>query len=283
MLGKSTQPTPHSMPPENSSSDSAHPKGVRLRGQTVLVTRPAEQAQSLGKHLERLGANVILHPAIEIKPPADLAKLDASLANLKRSDSYPWVVFVSSNGVKQFYNRFQQQGLSLELLEGRSVAAIGSATLAQLGTIGIKKVHTPAVSNSESLAELIIDQAAKQSVLIIRADRGSDELATRLKRATINFQEVAAYRSTDVKSADPAISQMISDGKVDWITMTSSAIASSTIRLFRDSITASSGKAKTVSISPRTSQAMRDLGVEPDAEAVDFNTAGVVEAMHNFA
>ena len=270
------------MPPENQPSDSAQSQGDPLRGQTVLVTRPAEQAGSLREHLERQGVSVIVHPAIEIKPPADFSKLDASLATLKRTDSYQWVVFVSGNGVKHFFDRLKQQDLSIDLLKDRNVAAIGAATLAQLETVGIRKVRSPAVSNSESLAELIIEQASGQRVLIIRADRGSDELANRLKGATIDFEEVVAYRSTDVKSADPAVVKMISEGKIDWVTMTSSAIASSSIRLFGDAITNSGGKVKTVSISPRTSQAMRDLGFEPDAEAVKFNMAGIVAAMQNF-
>ena len=282
MSGKDAQPAFHSMPPENLSSDSAQSKGVHLRGQTVLVTRSAEQAGSFRERLERLGARVVVHPAIEIKPPADFAKLDASLANLKRTDSYQWVVFVSGNGVTHFFDRFQQQGLTLELFQNLNVVAIGAATLAQLETIGIKKVRTPTVSNSESLAELIIDQAAQRRVLIIRADRGSEELANRLEGAKIDFEEVVAYRSTDVKSADPAVLKMISEGKIDWVTMTSSAIASSSIRLFGDAITNSGGKVKTVSISPRTSQAMRDLGFEPDAEAVEINMAGIVAAMQNF-
>lgn len=269
------------MPIENQSSDSAQSRGESLRGQTVLVTRSAEQAGSLRERLEGLGAKVVVHPAIEIKPPANFSELDAGLADLIRDDSYQWVVFASGNGVKHFFDRMRQQDLSVDLLENRSVAAIGAATLAKLETIGIEKVDSPAVSNSESLAELIIDQAAGQRVLIIRADRGSDELANRLKAATIDFQEVVAYRSTDVKSADPAVLKMISEGKVDWVTMTSSAIASSSIRLFGDAITNSAGKVKTVSISPRTSQAMRDLGFEPDAEAIDFNMAGIVAAMQD--
>ena len=267
------------MPAENQSSDS-QPARNRLHGKTVLVTRAAGQSESLGKQLEQMGAKVVLHPVIEIKPVPDLSKLDASLKRLQ-ADEFDWVVFVSGNGVNHFASRLKQLGISISVLSKLNIAAIGTATLAQLKSLGVANICSPEISNSESLSELIIKQAAGQRLLVIRANRGSEELRNRLQGAGIDIEEVVAYHSVDVETPDPKVLEMITQGKIDWITMTSSAIASSAIKLFSVAITQSGGKTKTVSISPRTSQTMRELGFEPDAEALQFNMPGIIAAMQD--
>ena len=268
------------MPSENQPSDSHEPAGKPLRGKTVLVTRAAGQSKSLGKQLEQLGAKVVLHPVIEIKPVPDLGKLDASLKKLQ-SDEFGWVVFASGNGVNHFASRLGQLDISIDVLNRRNVAAIGTATQTQLKSLGIENICSPKVSNSQSLAELVIEQANDQRVLIIRANRGSEELRNRLQEAEIDFEEVVAYHSVDVETPDPEVLEMMTQGEIDWITLTSSAIANSAIKLFSEAIAQSGGKTKTVSISPRTSRTMRALGFEPDAEATEFNMPGIITAMQN--
>ena len=51
--------------------------------------------------------------------------------------------------------------------------------------------------------------------------------------------------------------------------------AQSAVRLFHAGL----GNAKTVSISPITSETLRRLGHEPDAEATEYTMEGVVEAV----
>ena len=262
----------------NQPADSSDPAINRLRGKTVLVTRPAGQTESVRDQLEQLGAKVVLHPAIEIRPMADSSELDACLRALQQTEEFGWVVFVSGNGVTHVASRLEHLGISIDVLASRSIAAIGTSTLTQLKSLGVDHVISPEISNSESLAALLIKQVGGQA-LIFRANRGSEELGKRLQSAGVDFEEVVAYRSVDVETADPGVLEMIAQGKIDWVTITSSAIANSTIKLFSTAISQSGGKTKTVSISPRTSQAMRDLGFEPDAEASQFNMQGIIAAM----
>ena len=76
-----------------------------LLGQTVLVTRPAEQAEALAAPLRELGAQVLLQPAIEIGPPESWSEVDRSIATLSEFDL---VVFCSHNGVRFFMDRLLQ-------------------------------------------------------------------------------------------------------------------------------------------------------------------------------
>ena len=52
-----------------------------LFGRTVLVTRPAHQADELARLLEDLGARCLRQPAIEISAPDDWSAVDDALAS----------------------------------------------------------------------------------------------------------------------------------------------------------------------------------------------------------
>src|SRR5262249_52298445 len=70
-----------------------------LSGQGIVVTRDGGKAADLAEPLEELGAEVILLPAIEIRPPADPAPLEHAMEQLH---CYDWIIFTSVNGVNSF-------------------------------------------------------------------------------------------------------------------------------------------------------------------------------------
>ena len=63
-----------------------------LAGQTVLVTRPENQAHSLAGLLESQGATLLLQPVIEIREPDNWSLVDAAI---ERMGEFSWLVFVS--------------------------------------------------------------------------------------------------------------------------------------------------------------------------------------------
>ena len=73
----------------------------------------------------------------------------------------------------------------------------------------------------------------------------------------------------------PAIKESLEEGTIDWVTVTSSAIAKSLVRLFGDDLR----RAKLASISPIASNTLRSLGHEPSAEATEYTMDGVVDAI----
>jgi uroporphyrinogen III methyltransferase/synthase len=87
--------------------------------------------------------------------------------------------------------------------------------------------------------------------------------------------QVVAYQSTDVETADPDVAATLAAGQIDWITVTSSAIARSLVRLFGADL----GRARLASISPVTSGVLRELGFAPAAEATRYTTEGLVDAI----
>lgn len=260
------------------SSDNSNPqipdpsRGNRLLGQTILVTRPAESARSFCERLEKLGARTIAHPVIHVEP-APPGPIDDAISRIAMFD---WVVLVSPNGVQSFVDRVLASAGTLDLLTTKKFATIGPSTFAKLQqSTDIESQLTPADSDSDSLAEALIKSASGQRVLLIRANRGSAVLGNRLKQAGIEFEEVVAYQSVDVDTADPVVAEQLRTNQIDWVTMTSSAIARSTIRLFGDELR----NAKTASISPTTSAAMIELGFQPDVEARQYDMEGLIDSI----
>ena len=243
-----------------------------LFGQTVLVTRPRRQADDLIRPLAELGADVLLQPAIEIQPLKDATSCDRALELLDRFD---WLVFSSANGVRYFLDRLPRIGRDLRSLGRIKIAAIGPGTVDQLAQFHLRADIVPDEFRAESLAKSLVGGAAGKRFLLVRASRGRELLAEELTKAGGAVEQVVAYESVDVQQAESEIAKKMAEGQIHWTTVTSSAIARSLARLFGESLL----QTKLVSISPVTSQTLRELGLEPAAEAKEYTMTGVVAAI----
>lgn len=243
-----------------------------LFGQTILVTRPRKQAQSLRDRLEELGAKVLLQPAIEIAAPADWSPVDKALSQIEQFD---WLVFSSSNGVRYLLDRLCQPGSDLRRLGGVKLACIGPGTADELARWNLTADCIPDEYRAESLASKLAEDAAGKKYLLARASRGREVLAEELTAAGGHVEQVVVYESRDAPQADPSVASSLEAGEIDWITVTSSAIAHSLVALFGESLR----RSRLVSISPITSETLRELGYEPAAEAEVYTMDGVIDAV----
>ncbi len=243
-----------------------------LFGQSVLVTRPVGQAIRLGELLAEQGADVRYQPAIQIRAPRDTAELDQTL---ERLETFDWLVFSSTNGVEFFLQHLLATGRDLRALAKASCATIGPATTAALAAFHlIADLQPPTEFRAETLAAQLLAAGARRP-LLIRASRGRDTLAAALRADGAEVTEVVAYESVDVQQPEAAIVQQLAEGQIGWITVTSSAIARSLHAMFGEDLRQS----RLVSISPVTSQTLRQLGCEPTAEASVYTMEGVVAAL----
>lgn len=243
-----------------------------LFGQKILITRPEHQADDLARPLAELGADVLLQPAIQIRPPQDWSAVDRALELLDRFD---WLVFSSSNGVRMLLDRLPAVKRDLRALGKIKIAAIGPGTADELARYRVKADVIPDEFRAESFAAALRGGAAGKKFLLIRASRGREVLAEELQKAGGVVEQVVVYESVDVEKPDEEIARKMAAGQIDWTTVTSSAIAHSLARLFGDSLR----KTNLVSISPVTSATLRELGFEPAAEAREYTMRGIVEAI----
>jgi len=252
--------------PEN--PDTARP----LSGRRVLVTRPAGRADSLMGQLEALGAEVFRQPAIEILPPADWETVDRAI---ERIDEFDWVVFSSANGVRFFLDRLLRLGHDARRLGEIRLATIGPATARTLAQYHLHADCQPGEYRAEALAGTLAADAKGRNYLLVRASRGREVLAETLRAAGGTIQQVVVYRSRDTRRADPRIVQAVADGRIDWVTVTSPAIARSLVGLFGERLR----RTKLVAISPLTAEVLTQAGYPPRAVATEYTSEGIVEAM----
>lgn len=243
-----------------------------LFGQTVLVTRPRAQVADLAGRFAELGAEVLIQPAIQIGEPSDWTPVDDALTHL---DTYDWVVFSSANGVRSFMERLFHRGGDLRRLGRSRLACIGPGTAEALREYHLVPDAVPEQFRAESLAEALAPQAAGKRILVVRASRGREVLAEQLTAAGGEIQQIVAYTSTDATAADTAIHSSLAEGRINWATVTSSAIARSMVKLYGQDLR----KTRLASISPITSQTLRSLGFLPAVEASVYTMEGVVEAI----
>lgn len=243
-----------------------------LFGKSIVVSRPAAQAGELAERLDRLGAEVMLQPAIEIGPAADPESLELAIAKL---DQFDWIVFSSANGVCYFCNRLLQLGYDVRALATLRIASIGPGTTNRLREYSLAADLQPDEYRAEALADALVAAGANARFLLIRASRGRDVLEETLQRAGGAVVQAVAYESRDAAQPNGEVAAALRAGRIDWITVTSSAIARSLVRLFGDDLK----KARLAAISPLTADVLTDAGYPPAVVADPYTTDGVVAAM----
>jgi uroporphyrinogen III methyltransferase/synthase len=247
-----------------------------LLGKRVLVPRTREQAGTLSKLLLEQGADPVEIPTIKVEPVEDTASLDAALKSLS---NYDWVVFASVNGVAQAFNRLRDLEMDARAFSGARVCAIGSATAAALGERGIIADYVPQTAVSEAIvAGLGETELAGKSVLLLRAEVGRDVLLGGLSERGARVDDVAVYRTVVPEESREAIQDLVSGGKLDVVTFTSSSTVTNLIALLGGDVAPLKG-VKLACIGPITAQTAMDAGLEVDVVARKSTTAGLVDAL----
>lgn len=251
-------------------------ESLPLFGQRVVITRPIDEADRSAETLEALGAEVLSAPTVRILRLDDFGPLDDAIDRL---GSFDWLAFTSANGVRHFLDRLGARGRDLRALGHLQLAAIGPATAEALAGFRLKADLVPASYRSEALAEALGPRVAGRRVLLVRADRGRTVLQDELGRIA-HVEQVAAYRNVDAGSIPAEVLARIEAGSVDWITLTSSAIAERLHGLLSESARGRVGpEIRLASLSPVTSSAVARLGWPVAVEAEEFTWDGLVGAI----
>jgi uroporphyrinogen III methyltransferase/synthase len=247
-----------------------------LFGQRIVVTRPAGEASRSSAMLEALGAEVLLAPTVEIRPISDAGPLDAAIGRLGEFD---WLVFTSANGVRFFLRRLEELGHDLRVLGGLRLAAVGPTTAKALADSHLRADLVPDSFRSEALAAALGSRAAGARILLARADRGRAVLREELEHLA-DVLQVAVYQNADVASLPESVSDRIAEGSVDWITLTSSAIAARLHELLPEPARRRIGReVRLASLSPVTTETAERLGWDVAVEAQEYTWEGLIRAI----
>ncbi len=246
------------------------------RAAVVWSAHPGHAAGASGRALaallDDLGAGVLLQPAIEIGPPDDWAPVDRALDRLAEFD---WLVFSSANGVRALLDRLLATR-DLRALAGVKLAAIGPGTADELARYHLRADLLPEEYRAEALAAALRQKTeAAVRLLLVRASRGREVLAEELSGAGCRVEQIVVYASRDVTQPKAESAELLKAGAIDWITVTSSAIARSLAAMFGEALRT----CNLASISPVTTSTLRELGYEVAAEAREYTMPGLVEAI----
>jgi len=250
-----------------------------LFGRRVVVTRARAQAGELSAELEKLGAEVLEFPTIEVRPPDDFGPLDEAIRDL---DSFDWLVFTSANGVEAFVERLERHGLDLRAVpRDAKVAAIGPATAERVRETGLRVVVVPREFRAEALIEeLAGDELAGKRVLIPRARVAREILPDKLREAGAEVVVPPAYESVPSSEGKDELARRLEVGEVDCVTFTASSTVENFVGAFGE------GEARRLlsgtrvaCIGPITADTARGRGIRVDVEAREYTIPGLVEAV----
>ena len=242
-------------------------EGRPLFGKRIVVTRPKEQASGLIEALERLGAEVLAMPTIQIVDPPSLDELDAAIERLSNG-AYTWIMFASVNSVERFFHRLQRSYDS-RILARTKVAAVGPATEERLRGYGIKADLMPQEFTAAATVEALGD-AAGGKILLPRPEGAPLDVVKSLRSRGWEVDNVVTYQTIRVR---PDVKKLARS--IDAVVFTSP----SSVEGFSD-VTASVGSGyAVVCIGPSTERAASELGLQVDAVAQPHTEEGLVDAV----
>jgi uroporphyrinogen III methyltransferase / synthase len=244
-----------------------------LLGVKIGITRPEDQVDEPIARACALGAQPLVLPTIEIDAPPTWDEVDQSIRQLSR---FSWLVFTSANGVRHFMGRVFELGLDARALRHCKLAVIGLETAQSLAPFGLKADLVPQVFRAEGLAEELEPLVAGQEVLWPRANRGRDLLAERLTTAGARVTSIVAYQNRDVAEWPPVEKDAFVRGEIHYVALSSPSIARNFARLATAAIPGGGPlPTKVVSISPVTTEAANEAGLEIAGEAAEHTWDGL--------
>ena len=238
-----------------------------LAGRTILVTRPAEQADPLVRALERRGSRVLVAPTIRLVP-ARSAALTTALTELA-AGRFDWITLTSRTTVDVLHGR-----LASPRDVRAKVAVIGEGTASAFRRWARRRPDLqPTTFTTTALARAFPRGSGR--VLCARADIAPEGLEVALERKGWEAVRVDAYRTILATSLPRESRDAFRRGDVDAVTFTSA----STVRGFVSALGAAKGAPKVVCIGPVTARAARDVGLRPAAVANPHTIDGLIAAL----
>jgi uroporphyrinogen-III synthase len=251
-----------------------------LAGKRILITRARHQAGRLAEALEEQGAEVLRLPTIEIVPPETYAHLDAVLEVIRGFD---WLIVTSANGAAALADRMQFLRIRSEHLKHLQVAAIGPATAAAVGRIGLRVSAMPDEYVAEAVVAMLKEKVAGRRVLLARAAVARDVIPEQLRKCGADIHVVEAYRTVIPAGSIEQAQALFGPGKPlpDAVTFTSSSTVTNFFALLGAAKIDLPQGLRAVSIGPVTSKTLRQHQWEPACEAVKYDIPGVVASCCN--
>jgi uroporphyrinogen-III synthase len=246
-----------------------------LKGRTVAITRPRDQAEETGKLIRQYGGEPYFIPSIEIKAASDLSAVESFVAELAK-EQIDYVVFMSVNGIRYLLRSAENLGLKKKLkesLEKTVTMAVGPKTAQELRNYNIPVGLVPANYSSEGIIECLQQHSVSgKSIWIPRTRGATPDLAKSLRAMDGKVKEVYVYASMLPSNKDlkKRFLQDLIDGKINAIIYGSSLSAKNLFKMLRELISKEklrnimNNKLTIVAIGPVTAETLSEMGLRVD-------------------
>ncbi len=196
-------------------ADSLSPQA--LQGLSILVTRPAHQADNLAQLIALAGGTAVKFPTLAIEATDNINQIRDTLARL---DGYQWLVFVSANAVNF---ALKANGGKISWFSPINTAAIGQATAQAMLSAGLPVDLLPqqGCTSEALLAMPALQQINGHKFLIVRGEGGRELLADCLRERGGLVDYLPVYQRAVPQADTSALSALLTDGKLAAITLTS--------------------------------------------------------------
>jgi len=246
-----------------------------LKGRTIAITRPRDQAEEACKMIEEKGGKPYLIPTIEIKGPSDLSLIKNFINDLMKGE-IDYVIFMSVNGVRYLLSAAESLGLRDQLIEylAKTVTiAVGPRTAQELETHQIHVDLVPAKYSSEGIIESLqqLDISGK-SICIPRTKEATPALKENLRKMGAKVREVYVYESLlpiDSNIKERFFQDLIC-GKIHAIIFSSSLSVKNLFQMLMEKISMEklrdimNSRLTIVAIGPVTAKTLFEMGVKVD-------------------
>lgn len=233
---------------------------AELSGVTVVVTRPAHQAENLCHKIEAAGGRALRFPVIEISPPKDAEVCKTQIARLADFDL---AIFVSANAVTA---AMAMLASAANWPPHLAVAAVGKATAQMLASCGLPtQLVAPPPHNSEALLSLPELQTLQgQKIVIVRGKGGRELLGEILCERGASVEYIECYqRSIPSTLPEADVKQLYTawdEGQVLPIVVTSNEGLENLISMIDSQYQSSLLASPLILISPRTQDLAKKHG-----------------------
>ena len=245
-----------------------------LAGCGVLVTRAAEQSDAMLAELRQLGAEAYLQPVIEVVPPTDLQPLDDAIAALAQGQ-FQGVTFSSSNGVDGLLSEVARLGFDARIFARTTLAVVGQHTAERLQHYGLRADVCPTEFSAAGLLDVLSADLSNQHWLVTSTNQSRDVLPAGLSARGAKVTKAIAYETRPVQQLKPGIESALRSGRIQFVTITSSAIADSAAALLEPY----RSQLKPISLSAAVSTRLQELNWPPAAQAQSHSTQQLLTAL----
>jgi len=252
-----------------------------LAGKRVVVTRAAEQSESLVRALREKGAVPVVVPMVAFGPPDNVELVDEALRGIER---YDWMFLTSQNALRALQERSEILGIHLaQAMRGVRIAAVGPATAEAAGVAGLDVEYVAVKHQGTAMAEELGKRIRGKRILLPRSDRANPELVEKLEELGAKVKEIVAYKTVrpDEQSLARA-EEMVKEGADAVLFFSPSAVHHLEEVLGSARLLEFSRRALFAAIGPVTEEALRKVKVERVAMARDTTFSAVLAALTNY-